>query len=174
MRIFLQWAKAVPEDWFAVDVRNSKAIRDLPKRPAPGPGSVVDSSPGWLCGLQCQGIDFTGYDHVAVEPVGQGLRITGWQDDPDDWPAGTRYAVSWQLDPPAPDPALGGRINTVQARTVWAEDQAAAWFPGVSVLPWGDFALPSGSLTLHGIWLPDDLFQQHGAIRSRHVWREWI
>jgi len=175
MRVYVQWAKATPEDWIAVDVRNTAVVRNLPKRPVPMGTETLDNGAGWLCGLNVQGIDFSGYDHTAVEFLaGDVLRITGWQDDPDDWLPGTRYATEWTLSPPAPDPALGGRVNTVQTRRVWAEAESTTWFGGSPVLPWAEFAPPPTNLTIHGIWMPEDLFRAHAARRTPHGWREWV
>lgn len=173
MRIYLQWAKATPEDWVSVDVTRVAQVRNLPKKPVPTTGAVVDDAAGWLCGVNCQGIDFSGYDHTAIEVVGDGLRITGWQDDTADF-GDTRWATEWTLMPPAPDPALGGRVNTVQSRRVWATPDSAAWFPGVPVLPWAQFAPPATNLTIHGVWLTDELFAAHLARRTPHGWREWV
>lgn len=172
MRIYLQWAKADPEDWFAVDVSRIAQVRNLPRKGVPTATSVLDNTAGWLCGLNCQGIDFSGWDHTAIEVVGEGLRITGWQDDSDDWPVGTRHAVEWTLMPPAPDPAIGGRLNTVQSRRVWAEQDVAHYFP--SVLPWPEFVPPASNLTVHGIWLTDQKFAEHVQLRTEHGWREWL
>ena len=174
MRIYVQWAKASPEDWVLVDIKNTAAVRNLPKRPVPNASSVVDGNPGWLCGLNVQGIDFSGYDHTAVEFLaGDVLRVTGWMDDEEDQ-GDTRWATEWTLSPPAPDPALGGRVNTVQTRRIWATPDAAGWFGGVAVLPWAEFVPLPTNLTFHGIWLPDALFAAHRAARTPHGWREWV
>lgn len=173
MRVLFQWALAAPADWQAVDVRTSRNVRDLPRKPAPTGGEVVNAELGWLSAVSCQGIVFDGYDHVAVEAVGSGVRITGWQDDTADF-GDTRWATSWLLLTPAPDPALGGRVNTVQARTVYATPDAAAWFPGVPVLPWAQFVAPPASQTFHGIWVSDELHDAHLAARTPRGWREWV
>jgi hypothetical protein len=175
VRVYIQWAKADPEDWVAVDVRNPATSRNLPKKPEPTGTETLDNSAGWLCGLNCQGIDFSGYDHTAIEFLsGDVLRITGWVDDPDDWPPGTRYAVEWTLSPPAPDLALGGRVSSFRLLRAWARTQPATWFPGVTVLPWATFVTPPSNVTIHGIWMPEDLFRAHQARRTPHGWREWV
>jgi hypothetical protein len=173
LKLYLQWAKATPEDWFPVDISRVAQVRNLPKKGIPTASSVLDNTPGWLCGLNVQGIDFSGYDHTAVEVVGDGLRITGWQDDTEDF-GDTRWATEWTLMPPAPDPALGGRMNTVQSRRIWATPDAAVWFPGVDVLPWSEFTPPATNLTLHGVWMSNDLYAAHQAVRTHRGWREWL
>lgn len=173
VRVLVQWARSSPSDWVELNVRNSRDVRDLPRKPVPTASSVVDNSPGWLCAVNVQGIVFSGYDHLAIEPVGQALRVTGWCDDPEDH-GDTRWGTSWLLEPPGPDPALNGAVNTRQTRTVWGTPEVAEWFPGVEVLPWAEFVPPPSNLTRHGIWLPDDLFIAHNKGRSHHGWREWI
>lgn len=175
MKVYIQWAKSTPEDWVAVDLTRIAQVRNLPKKPVPTSSSVVDNTAGWLCGLNVQGIDFSGYDHTAVEIVGSGLRITGWQDDTEDF-GDTRWATEWTLMPPAPDPNIGGRINTVQTRRVFATPDAAPWFGGYGpdVLPWEQFTPPDTNLTVHGVWMSDELYAAHRAKRSFHGWREWI
>lgn len=165
MHVLIQWAArggARAADWMAYELDTAAAVRALPKRP--------------LVGLNCQGIDFSGYDHLAIEPLALagGLRITGWQDDPEDH-GETRWATRWDLHPPAHDPRVGG-MNTVQQRTVWATTDAAEWYGGYSadVRDWGQFTLPPVDLTRHGVWLADDVWAEHVTARSERGWREWI
>lgn len=172
MIIYLQWAKAVPEDWFAVDITRDQQIRTAAKKAEPTGNETLDNNPGWLFGANCQGIDFSGFDHTAIEVLqGDGLRITVWNDDPEDFPPGTRYAIRWDLFPPAGDPNIGGQINTVQFRTAWAEFGAGV----VNALPWEQFVLPPSNQTFHGIWVTDPvIFEQHFEVRTPRGWREWI
>lgn len=172
MRVFVQWASATPADWKPIDIRNTKAVRNLPKRAAPIATDAVDNLPGWICAINCQGITFSGYDHTAIEVVGDSLKITGWNDDTEDF-GDTRWATQWLLSPPAPDPLFGGQINTVQQRTIWATPDAADWFGGTATLPWEQFVKPPANMTLHGIWLPDSLWRDHVTARTTHGWREW-
>lgn len=171
MRVYLQWAQENPRDWVALDVTQSRHVRNLPRKPVPSGTEPITDEPGWVNAINCQGIDFSGYDHVAIEPVGTSLRITGWQDDAEDF-GDVRWATSWLLSRPAPDPALGGQMNTVQQRTTWATPEARAWFPDAR--PWTEFSPPPSNMTLHGVWLPDTLFAAHKARRTPHGWRDWI
>lgn len=172
MRIYLQWAKDTAEDWQPIEVTTS-AVRKLPRKSVPSATSSVDGVPGWLCALNCQGIVFSGWDHTAIEVIGDSLAITGWQDDTEDF-GDTRWATRWLLSPPAPDPRLGGRMNTVQQRTDYATaDLLGEPWLLPDVRPWEEFSPPPDTLTLHGVWLPDNLFQQHVAARTTHGWREW-
>lgn len=169
MRVYVQWAKDVPEDWESADITRNQEIRRLPKKPPPTGSETLDGDPGWVVGANCQGILFSGYDHLAVEVVGDGLRFTGWQDDPVDW-GDSRFAVEWTLMPPAFDP-LVGEINTVQTRRVWATPDVQFL---TGALPWEEFVLPPANQTFHGIWVPPGLWDAHRQARSPHRWREWI
>ena len=173
MRVYIQWAKVTPQDWLPYEISQSAHVMALARRGVPTGGEQLDDREGWLCGLNCQGIDFSGYDHLAIEVVEDGLRITGWQDDTEDF-GDTRWATEWTLRSCKPDPRIGGRVNTDQSRRVFATPDAAEWFPGVPVLPWEQFVPPPANLTFHGIWLPDALYQAHQAARSLHGWREWV
>lgn len=173
MKLYIQWARETPSDWELLDVTSGTQIRRLPKRGVPGAGSAVDGQPGWVSALNCQGITFDGYDHIAIEHLAGSdtLVITGWVDDPDDNPDDFRFAVQWRLSPPAPDPTIGGAMNTVQALTVWGT-------PGVAgppdMRPWEEFVPPPADVTLHGIWLSEANWRAHRAAQSPHRWREWL
>lgn len=171
MIIYLQWAMAVPQDWTAVDITRDQQIRNAAKKAVPTGGEVLDNNPGWINAANCQGISFSGYDHIAVQVSGNGLIITGWEDDPVDFPPGTRYAIQWNLQPPAFDPKVN-EINTIQTLKVWAEANAGIAYD--NPLPWSQFVLPPANQTFHGIWVSDQEFQDHAVVRSVHGWKEWI
>jgi hypothetical protein len=177
MDIFVQWATSVAGDWTKVSITRIEDVLNLPKKPRPTSDSLIDEHPGWLAGLNCQGIDFSGYDHLAIRVLpGDGLRITGWQDDDEDF-GDTRWAVQWDLMPLAPDPRIGGRLNTVQSRTVWATRDASEWFGGYQngVYSWKKFIEPPTEVTFHGVWLPDKLWVDHQANQKKNFadWRRW-
>lgn len=156
------------------NITNANQVRALFKRGVPKGTEKVDDKEGWYCGLNCQGIDFTGHDHVAIEPVQDGLRITGWEDDEEDQEE--KVAVEWTLLQPKFDPRVG-QINTVQSRRLWVNDVLYNKLPPeekVNCLPWSQFVEPPQDLTLHGIWLDDRKFEEHLKIRKIHGWREWI
>ena len=173
MRLLVQWTRAQPGDWEEIEVDDSpvrrRAWERLPALPEPVGGEVIGSAPGWIFDINCQGIHFGGADHYAVEPIAGGLRITTWNDDPVDYPPGTRFAIRWELLDPDFDPAVG-QVNTRQTRTMWHEDEARYPF----ALPWSTFVPPPAAATRHGIWVPDALRDEHLAARGVHGWREWI
>lgn len=176
----MQWTLSTPQDWTWIDLsvgRFAKAWQNLPKKAIPTAQSVIDGTPGWVFAINCQGIVMGGFDHYAAELItdavwGNGVRFTLWQDDPQDFPPGSRWATVWELFDPAPDSAFGGAVNTRQRRTQYAEtgaglpDQAAA-------LSWSQFTAPTNAVTAHGIWTSDTLFVQHRQVASLHGWREW-
>jgi hypothetical protein len=175
MIIYLQWAMAVPQDWTAVDVTRDQQIRNATKKAEPTGNEVLDNNPGWLFNANCQGLSFGGHDHTAIEVLqGDGLRITIWNDDPEDFPPGTRYAIRWDLFPPAADPRIGNRINTVQFRTVWAEPGSDFGNKPYPVLSWDQFVLPPANQTFHGIWVSEEKMLEHMAVLTLHGWKEWI
>lgn len=188
----MQWSLATPRDWVQFDLgasgASARAWRNLPKKAAPVGGEVIDEQPGWLYDLCIDGVMLGGYDHYSAAPVtvdgAAGVDVTLWNDDPEDWPAGTRHALVWRFLPPAPDPRFGGRLNTRQWLTYFIEPNAPqadrvgegetsggpiAW------RSWTEFVAPPANLTVHGVWLPSELEQQHLAARRPLVsWREWV
>lgn len=185
MKICLQWATTSPTDYLEFDLPVSGAganrWRNLPKKPVPVTGAVLDALPGWYADLCIQGVQFTSWDHLAAQAISGGLRITAWNDDLEDFPVGTRHAQVWEFYELRPDPAVGGRTNTHQLLTVYAEDPAlAAVFAGqtttggpVVVRPWSEFVAPASALTIHGVWMTDAQWEAHVAAKRPRGWREW-
>lgn len=183
MRVLLQWTLATPGDWEPLELADIRQWRQLPRRPEPVGGETIDNTKGWLFDVNVQGVTMGGADHYSVRPApGGGLEVIRWFDDPEEFPAGQRYAQVWSFQRPAPDARHGGRVNTVQFLTVYAEDpamrakwegQATSGGP-VTVLPWSAFTPPPPNLTVHGIWVSDALLQQHVAARGVRGWEEWI
>lgn len=175
MKLLVQWTLAQPAGWVELEVRDTPQLRRvwerLPQRPEPVGSEVLDNSPGWIFDLNCQGIHFGGSDHYAVEPVSGGLRVTTWNDDPEEYPVGSRTATVWTLLDPAPDPAFGGVMNTRQTREFYADD-LVRW---PTALPYAAFVPPPPVATRHGIWVSDVLRDQHLTVRGpTRGWREWI
>lgn len=180
MKVLVQWTKLNPEGWVELDLRDTPSLRKvwerLPKKPVPTGTETLDNSEGWIFDINVQGIHFGGSDHYAVDflndpALGFGLKITTWNDDPEDWPVGTRIATEWTLFDPAPDPAFGGAVNTRQFRRFWADDLVR--FP--NALPYATFIAPADAITRHGIWVSDQKLQEHMTVRGpARGWREWI
>lgn len=175
MRVYLQWATSQPQEWQPYDITSAGDVRRLARKPVPENNPVIDSNPGWINAVNCQGVIFGGYDHIAIEYLrGNTLVITGWEDDPDDFGDGF-WATQFRFEEPRPDPRAGGQMNTVQTVTRWATAAAAKNFPPGTVLrPWEEFSPPPADLTFHGVWLPEDLFAEHQQRLTPHGWREWL
>lgn len=200
MLIYIQWARAHPQDWEPLEVVNTNAWRQLPKKPEPSLGvpgvAEIDAgdpyglkpgldvthpdadAPGWVNAVMCQGLVIRGdVLHIGVE--GQTLVITKVYDDLEDWP-GMRWAVQWRLERPASDPRIGGRINTVQHKLAWLEDPTAidvgtrtSGGP-VVVQPWASFGRPGPeNLRRYGIWMTEELARAHAEATTPHSWEEW-
>ena len=181
MRVFVQWTLATPTDWIELDIRNSgpfrRAWENLPSKPEPVGGEAINNTPGWLYDLNVQGVEFAGADHYTLRPTDTGVEVTTWNDDPTDWPVGTRNAAVWTFRPLRPDPRYGGQLNTDQSLTVYDERDPSP-FVGQSttggpviVRPWSEFVVPA-TKAIHGIWVPDALAASHRAARSLRGWRE--
>lgn len=180
MKVLVQWTKLNPEGWVEFEVRDTqqhrRAWERLAKKGLPTGNETLDNNEGWVFDVNIQGIHFGGADHYAVEfltdPVmGFGLRITTWNDDPEDWPVGTRTATEWTLYDPAPDPNFGGAINTRQFRRFWADD--LVMFP--DAMPFSEFVVPPDSITRHGIWVTSEKLTEHITVRGPvRGWTEWI
>ena len=112
--------------------------------------------------LNVQGVIFSA-DHYHVQSLPDGgIRVTTWNDDPDDFPDGDFTALIADFLPPALDLALGGRTNTRQTFTT---------FRGAD---YANFVEPDEADVRHGVWVEDTKLLEHDKIRSPHDWREWI
>lgn len=177
MRVLLQWTRTSPRGWEEVD---STEWRALPKLPEPHGGvEVPDDEPGWLYRLNVQGVEFTA-DHYAVEPLpGRACRVTVWNDDPEDYPPGERFARVWTFRLLRPDPAVRGQWNTFQKQVIYAEPVIAermmwAGVPESVIRPFSAFTPPDERDVRHGIWVPQTLNARHDAARPERGWREWV
>ena len=88
MRVLIQWALQGAKDWQEVDAADWPS---LPFRPEPTSGELggADDTPGWISALNVQGVTFRTWDHYAVEALPSGgVKVTTWNDDPEDWPNG--------------------------------------------------------------------------------------
>ena len=183
MKTLLQWARLDATDWIPLDLEIvPTAWRNLPTRPEPAPGQLggTNNVLGWINNLMVQGVRFNGADHYSVEQVTVGLelgiRVTIWNDDPDDWPVGQRHARVWTFLPLAADPNLGGAINTRQTQVLYAEGERFLRIPpqNTTVLPWADFVPPASAIIRHGVQLTDAKYAEHLASQTEWGWRHWV
>jgi hypothetical protein len=126
-----------------------------------------------------QGVVFEGCDHYSAELVGRELKVYEWNDDPVQWPAGTRTAREVTFHDLAPDAAMGGAINTSQSQVIYAEGETLTKLGSLHagskttiLKPWTDFD-PRRVNPKDGVMVTDELHEAHRAARTVHSWREW-
>ncbi len=183
MKIYVQWTLATPQDW---ELYDSSDWRNLPKKPEPVGGEIIDDQPGWIHGLCIQGVVFNSFDHYALwestDPVG--LVVGCWNDDPVDYPVGTRFGDFWMFEPIQPDSAIGGQLNTRQTKVTYGDPEWIADKDHINSIKmtgglarvdlWNRKPNPATPIIKHGIWVSDALNDEHFAVRSVHGWHEWI
>jgi hypothetical protein len=173
LKVLVQWTLATPRGWEEVD---AEEWRSTPRRPEPRGGEALDDEPGWVYRLCVQGVEFTA-DHYVVEPLpGRGCRVTVWNDDPEDYLEGERYARVLDFLPLRPDPKFRGAYNTRQSQVIFAESVVAVRMQqmgAASIRPFSEFTVPDEHDVRHGIWVPPALNLRHDAARAERGWREW-
>jgi len=145
MLIYIQWTRAVPQDWEAIEVTSLNDWRKLAQRAEPysgmpgtmdvdlGPGlglqTVIDpnhataNDPGWIYDLSFAGISCAGADHHYAGRNGPRIDYMRWCDDAEWTALGDRYAQRWSFAMPVTDTELGILQPDIQL-TIWAESQA--------------------------------------------------
>lgn len=157
MKIYVQWTTNPASDWIEIDHTEWK---DLPNKPEPKGGEVIDSELGLVCRVNVQGIIF-GMDHIAVWEEGDVVKAVGWHDDPEDYKPEEYRASVFTFKPLFRDPRINGGWNTRQTKT------------GFNLSNWESFIKPDEKITRHGIWMNNDLYKEH----TKHKplgWRNWI
>jgi hypothetical protein len=173
--LYIQWATDPAQG--PVEVMSSDWVA-LPTKPEPRGGEVLDNQPGWVAMIEVQGCGFH-WDHYAVVDYTEGVRVYGWDDDPEDW-LGQFHGCIWTFRPLAKDvgPAPYRGYNTRQTHEWYAEgDILAKWqahgFENGTIHEWSEFRPPPSRYVKHGIWVPDPLWVGHEAVAVRHDWRTW-
>lgn len=174
MRVDIQWARRNPQDWETVDHLGWALLPDRGIPTAVHNGNQR----GWVQAVCVQGVLFEHWDHYAVGAVlvgtEAGLVVAVWNDDPDDW--SEPYGQRWTFLDPAPDPALGGAINTRQTVGVYGPDEwTQAWIPvsNASTHRWAEWPDPPAAVR-HGVWVTDGAYTAAQTTRSRRRWEEWV
>lgn len=174
MRVLIQWATSAPGNWTTYEINGMSDARRLPRKPAPTNASSVDAQLGWYAAINIQGVVFTGYDHIGFEMVSGTLIVKCWNDDPDDFPVGTRWGQVWQIPVPFLDTRIN-RMNVEQTVTWYGEANSTPVLLGVpNVQPWSGFTPPPNNTTIHGVWMTDEQWAAHQTAQSVHGWREWL
>lgn len=117
MKLLVQWATAHARDWTEID---SADWAGLPKKSVPVGGELIDDVPGWLFDVCVQGMCSGTGDHVAVEHLGDSVRLTVWKDDVEDYTPDELFARVLTFHPLKPDAKLGGAINTDIESVIYA------------------------------------------------------
>ncbi len=178
----MQWARASPGDWELATCAQVTAEAGAPVPDGTQVLQVTDRR--YINCFNVQG-NLGRADHYAfVELADGGTEITQWDDDPDDWDPADFIARRIVLPPLRADAALGGLINTAGRQTIYAGPRKLAelltprangtiGYDNATIFPLSDFVEPDPSVTLHGIWMSDDLFAAHDQVTGLRGWREW-
>jgi hypothetical protein len=190
--VYLSWARANPVGWEAHEVTKSQDIRSLPNKGEPtapfDPLAPDADDPGWLVGVNVQGVAIIGFDHIGPSIGTDGrILIHAWNDDPVDWP--DPWGITWSFANPRIDERVSGGMNTEQYLTVYDSllgqsghevgyyGKATTGGP-VTYLPWADFVEPGpANLVRHGIWITDPVLWELHLVRMQQSspgWREYI
>lgn len=121
--------------------------------------------------------------HCGDTPDG-GCVLAHWDNDLGDWSPDDFVAHVITIPPLRSDPAFGDAMNTASTQVIYAGPAALARMMaprsngtvGISngtIRPWDEFDPPPLAETLHGIWLPDDMFELHQRAQEHRGWREW-
>lgn len=175
MKSFIQWTKGTPEDSEEID---SALWSELPRKPLPVGGEIIDNVSGWAMDVNIQGISAAGADHIHIVDLNDGsggVVFSYWFDDIDDIPPDRFHAEVWTLLPLAPDARIGGAINTRQSKVVYAAPAhlAAMTLPieNTVIRPWSEFVPPANPC--HGKWVSPASLTEHQRVATSHGWREW-
>ena len=186
--IYLAWASSDPVGYEAVDVVNSQDIRSLPDGGVPTRAfdPVLDgTTKKWLVGVNIQGVDIIGFDHIGPSIGADGrILVHAWNDDPQDWP--NPWGITWSFANPRIDPRVGNRVNTEQYLACYESIPGQSGYTTadsttggpVTISPWSSFVAPSpANLVRHGIWITDPVLWELHLVRmqqTRPGWREYI
>ena len=182
MLVYIQWTTDPVADWVGYDITSVQDLKNLPSKPIPVGGEVIDATPGWVMAICVQGLTLSGWDHYTGDITGDGLAVIVWNDDTADPEFAGFIAKVWTFLVPKHDP-LVNLVNADQRLDVYTDTDPGRWdgqtTPGagggpVLVHPWADFTIPRpANRNLHGINVEDALFDAHKAGRTRHGWEEW-
>ena len=149
----------------------------LPKAPVPSDQSLLSNSINsnnffYINAINIQGIIFSCYDHYAIIHFDNFIKLICWDDDPEDHP-GDFKAIEWTFHEVVE--------NTKQSWIGYYESEKrreSIKKLNIDILQytghWSEFVKPADSVTMHGIWMSDELYEVHKDVRSQVGWREWL
>jgi hypothetical protein len=176
--MFVQWATNPPSDYVQMD---SADWPNTLAKPLPDGSEVIDNQPGYICAVNVQGVEFIGYDHIAVVPVpaSPDIIVAAWKDDLDDLPEDEHFSRLMRFSPLTPDPRIGGALNTNQSQQILCNTTVKQRFIDLGAIEntvlgdLADFETPKSKFVRHGVWLPDELFLEHESLRTVAPWMDW-
>lgn len=186
VKVLVQWSLASPQDWVEIDAH---AWAGLAKKPLPKGGETVDGQPGWIFDVCVQGWCLRGCDHIALEPLGDGVRVYRWFDDLEDVETDYRHGqiielrsgwVDRTLTFPdgssirhqGPDQRLVEYAENMDAHRPFVAGECGGL--AVEFRPWSEWTPPPDRLVRHGVWLSEELLHAHMAKQRPVSWREWM
>ena len=182
MKILVQDTVKTPRDWITID---SGEWAGLPKLPDPSVDRLqgddgVTEQRGHIFDVIIQGVHFRSADHYHFKPLANGgVQAITWKDDPKSVSGGEKWAEIRTFLPLAPDMSLGGAINTVQSRIIYAKPvsfnrlRKRGPIQNTELRPWSEFIPPPENETRHGLWVSDNLADLHTTTQTNYGWRDW-
>lgn len=175
MKGLIQWGTTDPDSWFEFD---SSDWLHLPRRPEPVSGTPVPDDEGYGVAFNFQGTVFAG-DRLGMVPLpdGLGVQVHEVWEDLEDYAVGWRHARVITIPHLGPDLHRNGAINARQSQTIYAEADVAAmmrYMGATNIHPWEEYKPLPDAVYIHGLWLPNDLYQAHAALHVTRGWREWV
>lgn len=176
-KVLVQWTQAAAPGW---ETWHAKRFKLSTKKEKPGNrgSAAIDNQAGHIFAINVQGVVFAGYDHYAVEHINttRSVRVTAWNDDPEDYAPEEMHATVWDF---LPVRMTGGRLDTRQRRLMFTDEsdevrnESCTGDPSCALHRFSEFEAPAAELTRHGVWVSDELALRHEAAQKSRGWKEW-
>ncbi len=151
-----------------------------------GTEATIDETEGWIYEICLHGIRMSG-DHLAVESFVDHIRITVWNDDPNDpetlFPNAMvrRFyndviEIEHRIDSQRTMrlKGLGHELDIYVPADQMARIERPLCTGGLAnIFDYARLITPPSSITRHGIWITNDLLDQH-KIYKPSSWESWI
>ena len=151
-----------------------------------GTEATIDKTEGWIYQICLHGIIMSG-DHLAVEPLADHIKITIWNDDLNDPETLFPNAMVRRFYND-----IAEAVHRVDSRTTMKlkglKHELDIYVPAnqiarikrplcsgglANVFDYARLIKPSDDITRHGIWITNDLLDQHKIYRPSG-WESWI
>lgn len=182
MLVQVQWATDPPEDWVNID---SKDWWKLPKKDEPIGNEILDSTPGWVCRMNIQGVPFVGFDHYALweESATGAVYFAGWANDLEERPNEEFEGQIWIFQPVFDSPPYTNQILHIYDGSIPAARRMAIlngkkWMTTgglVNQYKFTDYQWSNipNKIVRHGIWMSDELYLAHKGFKPADL-RAWL